>query len=213
MSYIDASFFCSQDSSAICTDTSSNVCTDISCSIYPYGSDTSGVTDHLFTGWENQPNTCIVDFSGCDISVDVSGSEYHVHTIAYPYGNGIIVETEITSLDSCGNTIVDVPFSTFVTDEIPMSTSTKSSDDRRSSTSWSSMDLVVEGHASQRSSDQNPPVAKLPLNLVVEGLRPSDQNPPVAKLPLNLVVEGLRPSDQNALVRFRSYCAKALAPP
>ena len=119
MSYIDASFFCPQDTSAICTDTSSNVCTDLSCSIYPYGSDTSGVTDHLFTGWENQPSAYLMDLSGCDTIVDVSGAEYHVHTLAYPYGKGIMVETEITSLDSCGNTIVDVPFSTFVTDEIP----------------------------------------------------------------------------------------------
>jgi len=123
MSYIDASFVSPQDTSANCTDTSSNVCSDISCSIYPYGSDASCIAIYPPTGWEDQPSTNIMDLSGCDISIDLSGMEYNIHTSAYKFGNGIMVETEITSLDSCGQKIVDIPISTFVTDEIPESTS------------------------------------------------------------------------------------------
>ena len=47
-----------------------------------------------------------------------------------------------------------------------------------------------------QSMTQTHSVAKLPSELVVEGLRPSDQTHSVAKLPSALVVEGLRPSDQ-----------------
>ena len=112
----------------VCTDTSMN-CTDIS------WCDTSmNCTD---ISWCDTSMNC-TDISWCDTSmiqmdlsccetseihIDLSGVEYNVHTTAYKCDHGFVVETEITSLDSCGNTIVDIPIFTMVTDEIPESTS------------------------------------------------------------------------------------------
>ena len=139
MSYIDASFVCSKthsvveglrpsDKSMKCDDISSIVCpycnlSNIVCSTTTVCTDTSmNCTD---ISWCDT-SMIQMDLSCCetsDIHIDLSGVEYNVHTTAYKCDHGFVVETEITSLDSCGNTIVDIPIFTMVTDEIPESTS------------------------------------------------------------------------------------------